>query len=48
MNRPDLPDITHDSYGSGNKDDADMVYRPGAHPVAKSSVAIHGDLYEHL
>lgn len=48
MNRPDLPDITHDSYGSGSKNDDPMVYRPGAHPIAKSSMAIHGDLYEHI
>lgn len=47
MNRKDLPDITHDSYGS-SASDAYIEYQPGAHPVPKSSMPIHGDLYEQI
>jgi len=44
----DLPDATHDSYGSNFSNEGVIHYQPGTHPVEKSNMPIHGDLYEHL
>lgn len=47
MNRPDLPDATHDNYGSSTGD-THIQYRPGTHPTTKSRMPIHSDLYEQI
>lgn len=47
MKRKDLPDTTHDSYGSSFSD-AYIQYEAGAHPIPKSIMPIHSDLYEQI
>lgn len=45
---PDLPDATHDSYGSSFGNEGMFHYQPGVHPISKASMPLHGDLYEHI
>lgn len=48
MNSADLPDTTHDSYGSSFNSDANTQYQPGVHPIPKSNAILDGDLYEQI
>lgn len=44
----DLPDATHDSYGSNFSSEGVLQYQPGVHPISKASMPLHGDLYEQI
>ncbi len=44
----DLPDATHDSYGSSRGHEGMVQYQPGVHPISKVNMPLHGDLYEHI
>lgn len=47
-NSTDLPDATHDSYGSNFGSEGTIQYQPGVHPISKASMPLHGDLYEQI
>lgn len=48
MTHADLPDTTHDSYGSGSVSDSCSAYQPGRHPTPNSNRPLEGDLYEQI